>query len=181
MPAHNPWPRRTFWLIIVIFVLPALLVPLGLVVPYFSLGKQSPTSHRVEIQDLEQVENVVRFNIYSELTGSRDVVFRFRYDGPQFFAEEITDSSAMFPEDGREWRLNETKTTHYERIALAFPDQRRADMAEQWIQAKVLASGPRTWNLREINFFEISAAEGGVWRAALDIESENLPPLEETE
>lgn len=181
VPAHNPWPRRTFWLIIVIFVLPALIVPLSLVVPYFTLNKQSATSHHVEIQDLERVENVVRFNIYSELTGSRDVVFRFRYDGPQFLADEITDNSAMFPEDGREWRLNETKTTHYERIALAFPDQRRADMAEQWIQAKVLASGPRTWNLREINFFEISAAEGGVWRAVLDIESENLPPLEETE
>ena len=40
-PAHNPWPRRVFWLILTIVVAPGLLLVVGLILPAV-LSKQAP-------------------------------------------------------------------------------------------------------------------------------------------
>ncbi len=180
-PPLNPWPRRVFWLIVVIFILPPAITLLGLVIPYFAARSEGPQSHTVEIQNLEQVENVVRFNIYSELKGDKDIVFQFHYQGPSFPFETHQSGKPLVPGDGTEWRLNQQSRTHYERIELGFPDKRLANRAAQWIQSTMKPSGRGTWDLRQILFFDMTASEGGSWQAYLEVDSNPAPMAEKIE
>lgn len=176
LPAnHNPWPKRVFWLIVILFVIPPVLGALGLVIPYFAFRDTNRGDYIVEVQDLEQVDNVVRFNIYTHLYGEDDIVFRFRYTGPAFSVDGSPEQNDLLPGDSTEWRITKTKTTHYERITLAFPDKRRANMAAQWIQRTVKPPGKANRDITYIEFFDVTAAERGRWRAWLDAKSDASP------
>ncbi|MDF1813425.1 MAG: protein kinase [Verrucomicrobiales bacterium] len=171
---YNPWPKRVFWLIIILFVIPPVLGAIGLVIPYFAFRDTNLGNYTVEVQNLEQVDNVVRFNIYTHLYGEDDVVFRFRYTGPAFSVEGSPWQNSLIPGDSTEWRITRTNADHYERITLAFPDKRRANMAVRWIQATGKPPGKANRDITYIKFFDV-AAERGSWRAWLDAKSDPSP------
>ena len=176
---YNPWPKRIFWLVLIVFLAPSIMAGVSLLMPVLA----SPTLNRIEGDYAVAVNRVI-----PDDAGAAVVLQTRRkspgvlkaivvLDGPVWRGprESSTDKTEklnrIYPGDRLSWSLD-AESLDVRTLGFVFPEKKAAD--EAYLQMNRLAgksnrNAPLYPELQRLPLFELSS-DGDQYRAWVEFE-----------
>ncbi|NNE91209.1 MAG: hypothetical protein HKN23_06140, partial [Verrucomicrobiales bacterium] len=142
----NPWPRRIFWLLLIVFFGPALFILVALFVPALARSTTSSPAHvagkyGVGLSKIGRDENAVTAKISAGWRIPGDMSVRVVFEGPPAIGDTEIENGILRPGQTIEWELNDDLQMIEKPIGFIVPQEIEGEVFAQIHQFRPRSGG----------------------------------------
>ncbi len=162
-PGENPWPKRVFWLVLVMFLAPGAMVAVSLLIPLMASTTPNHFEGHYAVAVNKVVLNESKPSVLLQTRRKSAGIMKAKvvFDGPSWQGAQVSPSDDMkriYPGENLEWTL-EANTLDMRTILFVLPEGRsggEAYMQMNRLAGKSSRNAPMYPELQRLPLFELS-------------------------